>query len=177
LGEPVAVRARLTDGRFEPLVVGEVAAQALRPDGINESLRLVPDVSQPGAYVGQFHAMQEGAYEIAVTVPDRADQQLTRRIQVRAADRERLNPIRNEVLLASLAETTGGTYYPQLETAIYGGPDMPSLAQRVPDRTETKVIQGAPDDDFANRHRQWLLAIICGALATEWTMRRLLRLA
>lgn len=177
LGEPVAVRARFTDASYQPLVTGEVTAQVLRPDGIGETVRLVPDVNEPGAYTGQFHAMQEGAYEIAVAVPDRADEQLTRRIQVRTADRERLNPVRNEPLLAALAETTGGAYYPQLETAVYGAPDVPKLAAQVPDRTETRVIQGAPDGDFARRHRELLLGMICGALVIEWTIRRLCRLA
>jgi hypothetical protein len=177
LAEPVTVRARLTDQRHDPLVTPEVSAQVLWPDGRATPLRLAADVGQPGMYLGQFYAMQEGAYEIAVAVPDQADEQLTRRIQVRIPDRERLNPVRNERLLSQLATVTGGVYYSDFDAAIQGRADLQPLPSLVPDRTETRIIEGSADEDFARHHRQWLLAIVCGALLTEWTIRRLCQLA
>jgi hypothetical protein len=34
-----------------------------------------------------------------------------------------------------------------------------------------------PDVDFERRLMTWLMAVICGALAFEWLLRRLSRLA
>ena len=177
LGETVVVRARLTDQQHEPLLAASTPVQLIRPDQLTESISLTAMADQPGVFVGQFSASQPGIYEIMLTVPDRVDQQLMRRIEVRATDLERLAPERNASLLAAVADVTGGAYYPELTVALRGDADVLPVAVRIPDRTETRVFDGAPDEKFARAQVHWLLGVICGALFLEWILRRLCRLA
>ena len=177
LGETVVVRTRLTDQQHEPLLAASVPVQLIRPDQQTEVIRLTALADQPGVFVGQFSASQAGVCEIVLTVPGQADQQLTRQIEVRATDLERLAPERNTGLLATVADVTGGAYYPELTVALEGDGDVLPVASRIPDRTEIRVLDGAPDEKFARAQVHWLLGIICTALFLEWIVRRLCRLA
>ena len=177
LGETVVVRARLTDQQHEPLLAASISVQLIRPDQRTEVIRLAALADQPGVFVGQFSASQAGICEIVLTVPGQADQQLTRQIEVRATDLERLAPERNASLLATVADVTGGAYYPELTVALEGDADVLPVAARIPNRTEIRVLDGAPDEKFARAQGHWLLGIICAALFLEWIIRRLCRLA
>lgn len=177
LGETVVVRARLTDQQHEPLLAASIPVQLIRPDQRTEVIRLTALADQPGVFVGQFSASQAGICEIVLTVPGQADQQLTRQIEVRATDLERLAPERNASLLAAVADVTGGAYYPELTVALEGDADVLPVAARIPDRTEIRVLDGAPDEKFARAQVHWLLGVICAALFLEWILRRLCRLA
>jgi hypothetical protein len=177
LGETVVVRARLTDQQYEPLMAASTPVQLIRPDELTELISLTALADQPGVFVGQFSASQAGIYEIVLTVPGQFDQQLTRQIEVRATDLERLAPERNSSLLAAVADVTGGAYYPELTVALQGDADVLPVAARIPDRTEVRVLDGAPDEKFARAQVHWLLGVICAALFLEWIIRRLCRLA
>jgi hypothetical protein len=177
LGETVVLRARLLDAQHEPLILDSVTAQVIRPDGNTEAITLVADPGRPGMYVGQWTALEEGTYHVALSVPGSAEEPLTRYVQVHMPDLERKSAERNEPLLAALARQTGGLYYPRLELAAYGGDGLRPLADSIESRTEVKRIKGAPDPVFAQQQMRWLLAIIAGALLLEWTIRRASRLA
>jgi hypothetical protein len=92
-------------------------------------------------------------------------------------DLERANAQRNEKLLTSLAEETGGIYYKDLHAAINGDSDLKSLKDAIVSRAEVKLLKDAPDQRFAQAQMQWLLGIIAGSLFLEWIIRRLNRLA
>jgi hypothetical protein len=177
LGETVVLRGRLADERHEPLTLESVNAQVVRPDGTSESVKLNADAQRPGMYVGQFAVRQEGTYQVALPVPGSEEEPFSKFIQVRVPDLERMHPERNEALLTSIANETGGRYYPRLELAAYGDNDVLSLGQTIPSRAEVKLLKGAPDKAFAERQMTWLLGVIAGALFIEWTVRRLNRLA
>ncbi len=177
LGETVVLRARLADARHEPLSIESVSAQVLRPDGTAEPVKLTAETDRPGMYAGQVTVLQEGTYQVALSLPDVPEEPLTRYLQVRVPDLERTHAERNEPLLASLADETGGIYYQQLDAAIRGNGGLKPLGQVIPSRAEVKLIKGAPDHDFARAQMQWLLALIAGSLFVEWIVRRLNRLA
>jgi hypothetical protein len=177
LGETVILRARLADAQHKPLSVDYVMAQILRPDGSAEAVKLTAEVDRPGMYAGHVNVLQEGTYQVAISLPGSNEEPLTRYLQVRVPDLERTHAERNEPLLASLASDTSGIYYKELDVAIRGDDTMKPLAQAIESRAEVKLIKGAPDLDFARAQMQWLLGLVAGSLFLEWIVRRLNRLA
>lgn len=174
-GDTVEVRARLNDAQLAPLAAGRVDAEVTSPDQSARPLTLSPELNHPGTFVGRFPVADEGVYHLAVTMPDDQTVRLERRFQVKMPDRERENPVRNDALLKHLADATDGRYYLGTAAAATAGPD--SLVAQLPNRTKTIVLTSSPDTRWEQR---WLLAMmffIVGLLATEWIIRRLLKLA
>ncbi len=177
LGDPVVLRARLSDAQHKPLTDPSVTAQLLRPDGTSESIKLSADTGRPGMYMGQATVLQEGTYQLSLSIPGDNEEPLSRYIQVRVPDLERTHAERNDALLAAIAKETGGIYYRRFDTAIHGDKTTPALSQAIKSRAEIKLVKGAPDKDFAQAQMHWLLGIIAGSLFIEWIVRRLNRLA
>ncbi|HEX5470382.1 MAG TPA: vWA domain-containing protein, partial [Lacipirellulaceae bacterium] len=182
LGETVVLRARLSDPQHKPLTAPSVTAQLVRPDGTIEPIKLSAQTDRPGMYVGQTTVMQEGTYQLALSIPDSSEEPLSRYIQVRVPDLERTHAERNDALLASIAKETGGVYYRSLDAAVDGerapgATKVQPLADVIKSRAEVKFVKGAPDKDFARAQMHWLLGIIAGSLFLEWILRRLNRLA
>ena len=144
LGETVVVRARLSDPQHKPLTDDSVTAQLLRPDGSAEPVKLTAEVERPGMYLGQATVLQEGTYQLALSLPGSNEEPLSRYLQVRVPDLERTHAERNDPLLASIAKETGGMYYKQLDAAIHGEGSTPPLSQAIKSRAEVKVVKGAP---------------------------------
>lgn len=177
LGETVVVRARLSDSQHKPLTDDTVTAQLLRPDGATDPIKLTAETDRPGMYLGQATVLQEGTYQLALSLSGGNEEPLSRYLQVRVPDLERTHAERNDPLLASIAKETGGIYYKQLDAAIHGDGSTPPLAHAIKSRAEVKLVKGAPDKDFAKSQMQWLLGMIAGSLFVEWIVRRLNRLA
>jgi hypothetical protein len=167
IGDVVVLRARLANAQFEPLAVPHVTAQAIRPDQTAESISLAADPAQPGIFVGQFTVNQEGGFQVSLAIPDAAGEVLNRQINVNMPDLERGDLERNEVLLASIAEQTGGKYFTDLDASVEGG-----TADLISSREEVKPFKDVVDDDFTRRQMHWLLLVVCGALFMEWSLRR-----
>jgi hypothetical protein len=140
-------------------------------------VKLSADADRPGMYTGQATVLQEGTYQVALNIPDSDEEPLTRFLQVRVPDLERAHSQRNEKLLRTIAEETGGIYYQDLPTAINGDGALKSLKDAIVSRAEVKLLKDAPDQQFAEAQMHWLLGIIAGALFSEWIIRRLNRLA
>src|SRR6185436_8338004 len=64
LGNTVAVRAQLSDLKFEPLDVPSVPLEITNPDSTTQTLKLVADKTRKGMYAGQFTALGEGTYRL-----------------------------------------------------------------------------------------------------------------
>jgi hypothetical protein len=177
LGETVVLRARLSDSQHEPLVEESVSAQLLRPDGETEAIKLTAEVDRPGMYMGQATVLQEGTYQVALSLPGASEEPLNKYIQVRVPDLERTRAERNEPLLSAIAKETGGVYYKTFDAAIRGDGAVKPLSEIIPSRAEVKLVKGAPDQEFAKAQMNWLLGVIAGSLFIEWIVRRLNRLA
>jgi hypothetical protein len=177
LGETVIVRARLSDPQHKPLADDSVTAQLLRPDGSTEPVKLTAEVERPGMFLGQATVLQEGTYQLALSLPGGNEEPLSRYLQVRVPDLERAHAERNDPLLASIAKETGGIYYKQLDAAIHGEGATPPISKAIKSRAEVKVVKGAPDREFAKAQMHWLLGVIAGSLFLEWIVRRVNRLA
>ena len=106
-----SLRARLSDAQHEPLDDESVTAQLLRPDGTTEPVKLSAEMDRPGMYAGQATVLQEGTYQLALTLPDGSEEPLNQLPAGSRARSRRTHAERNETLLASLAKETGGMYY------------------------------------------------------------------
>ena len=128
-------------------------------------------------YVGQATVLQEGTYQVALSLPGSNEEPLSRYLQVRVPDLERTHAERNDPLLASIAKETGGIYYKQLDAAIHG--DRLDAATQPGDQKPrgSEARERRPDKEFAKAQMHWLLGVIAGSLFIEWIVRRLNRLA
>jgi hypothetical protein len=176
LGNTVAVRAMLSNPQFEPLEAREVSLELVQPDSTVKTLKLSVDPARKGMYLGQFAALQEGTYRLELAVPDSQEEHLSKRVQVKVPDLERESPERNDALLSEIAKQTGGRYYVGAE-AMLGSKGLPPLASQLKDRTQTSYLSGVKDRDFDLLWMRGLMLLICGALALEWLVRRLSKLA
>ena len=107
LGETVVLRARLSDAQHEPLDEESVTAQLLQPDGTTEPIKLSAEVDRPGMYAGQATVLQEGTYQVSLSVPGGSGETINKYLQVRVPDLERTHAERNEPLLSAVAKETG----------------------------------------------------------------------
>ncbi|MEX2168685.1 MAG: vWA domain-containing protein [Pirellulales bacterium] len=176
LGETVVLRARLTDAQLKPLAGESVEAQILQPDETVLSVRLRAEPGKLGSFIGEFRVAQPGQHLVNLAIPDSSDE-LVERIRVELPVLERQPLVQNRALLQQIAAESGGYYYASLDTVLNGSAEVPALSTALPDRSETRVVYSNPDEQFAARLRLGLLGLICGALFTEWSIRRWNRLA
>ena len=88
----------------------------------------------------------------------------------------RQNTRRNDALLRTIADGTGGKYYVGVERAIDpSGPD--SLVGQLKDQTCTVILTTAPNPQWEETWLRWAMVALCGLLCLEWLIRRLVKLA
>lgn len=199
VGEQVMVRAVLKDAQFQPLILPEVNARLVDPNGRSSTLRLapIPDPSQPGVYLGQFFTKATGNYEVQLPVGGLSEQiVLSQQVVVRVPALEIQRPQRNDPLLSELATRTGGRYWiglngllPGAETAtVVGGADgseslsgeqriAGGLTSAIAPRDQVHFLPGSADRNFQQRLMGLLMAWIVGCLSLEWLIRRISKLA
>jgi len=177
VGELAIVRAQLTTPRREPYVAAKAVLRVTGPGGAADNVDLAADPNRPGSFLGQFRLADEGVYRLELPLPESADEQLAKRIQATAPDKEFAETRRQENLLAEAAAVSGGHYFANWESALRGESPQPPLGAWLPSRTETRIVRGNPDHAFSERLNRALLGLIVGALGVEWISRRLLKLA
>lgn len=185
LGNTVQVQAyRLTDIRLEPLEQPSVDLQVIEPDQSVRTITMKPDPARPGSYVGQFAALKEGDYRLELLLPGGDEERLTQRIRVEIPDLERERPQRNDALLKEMAEKSGGDrpggasrgkYVVGAEALV--GPGASDLLASLEDRTKTIILTASPSRLWEETWLRWMMYTLCGLLAGEWLIRRLLKLA
>jgi hypothetical protein len=177
LGDQIAVRAILQDAQHQPLALDQVQAVLVQPDSTRQTMTLtkVKDEAREGTYVDQFIALQEGDYRVELQHPSAGDQLLVREVRARIPAAETESPERNDVLLRSLAEKTGGEYFVGIEST--SGTQRAALTSLIKPQDQVTVLPGTPDRKFERLLMGWLIGLICGVLCLEWLLRRLSKLA
>jgi hypothetical protein len=177
IGNTVAVQAyRLTDARLTPLEDPSVNLQVIHPDQAVQTVTLKADPARAASYVGQLTVLKEGEYRIELPLGGGGEEErLTQRIRVEVPDLERENPLRNDALLSEVASKTGGKYV--VGAAALAGPEATELLALLRDRTKTIILTDSPSPLWEEFWRRWVMYVLCGLLAFEWLIRRLLRLA
>ncbi|MCA9050111.1 MAG: hypothetical protein KDA89_15345, partial [Planctomycetaceae bacterium] len=167
-GRTVTIRAQLYDARMQPLQRDSVPISVIdaegRPVSVPDNLR--SDGRRPGQYVNVFRPSRQGQYRITVPIPEAGDV-LQANIEVVLPNLEAENPSLNRTLLTGLTENTGGEYLTLAEAASR----LPAL---LPDRSEPVVVD---EQNQTLWDRSWLMYLLIGFLAAEWTLRRILRLS
>ena len=180
VGDQVVVEAILRDAQDDPLLLPEVLATMIRPDGGSQTmlLRGTKDSVRLGAYVGQFTASSEGDYRINLPVPNDPDLEvLTTEVQASIPELEKQRPQRNDALLSEIAEKTSGHYYVGIDSLGIDPSDPLSPASLVPVQDQVTFLPGTQDRIFHRKLMIWLLSLFTFVLGLEWTLRRLHKLA
>jgi hypothetical protein len=176
LGERVEIRAMLQTAERDPLVADRVELQFIRPSGAAESITLLPDAATPGVFRGDFLAAEQGVYRLELEAPGAPYELVTETIRSVEPDLEAEHARRDDALLAELASSTGGKYL-----IGAGGPSAlgttSAIVGELRDATRYLRVRGAASATWDRLWATTLLGVICGLLFTEWTLRRLAKLA
>jgi hypothetical protein len=181
LGDLITARAVLNNAQHQALTVDSVTGNLTLPDGQSQplTLRKVQDAPREGLYEGQFTTLQEGDYRLALTPPDgSSDELLVAEVRVRMPALEIERPQRNDELLKSITQTTGGSYFIGFDAAMNRrGSNRASLPTILQPNDQIIYLPESVDRLFDERLMGWLLTLIAGTLCLEWLVRRLSRLA
>jgi len=165
MGSMAQIRITASDPQLNPLTVPMLPVEVLSPMGTLRMMDAVLDPNVLGTYLAYLPLDSEGTWTIQWAIPD-SEQKLVRTIQVQMSDLERENPNRNEPLLQEIAKRSGGGYFAEFASAE-------SLPEKIDVRTQRAVV----DEESQENLLYYLLLTVCALLFSEWTLRRLMRLA
>ncbi len=169
VGETVRLRLTLTENHAKrPLPEVHLLQRSDENEKQVEELTLAPVEGQPGSFLNEWPARIEGSYEASVRLTKGI--RLVATTLVELPPRETANTLRDEATLRAIAEASGGTYYATADEAL-------AIASVTPSRAETRTLLGPTDQEFGQLLARNLLLLAILALTTEWTLRRLWRLA
>ena len=167
-GEPVVFRARLYDLGLRPVDNAVVAVKLMDQNGEAEQTVLLVNLGS-GLYRGQVAALPSGAYkyEAVARVGDRTWGPVRGTFAVKAFAAELSDLRARPDVLRRLAQATGGT--------CVKSEDLRPLLTAVVDAAEHFAERDIRDERPGSRSVKatpWLLLVLVGVLATEWTIRR-----
>jgi hypothetical protein len=180
MGDQVVVQAILRDPQDQPLIAPQVTATVRRPDGTTHRIELeaTQNAVRPGTFHGQFTAGSEGDYRISLPIPASPDREvLTTSVQANIPDLEKEQPQRNDALLNELAEKTHGHFYVGTNSFQSDESNPLSPVLMIQPQDQVTFLTGTLDRFFQRKLMMWLLGLMTAALALEWTIRRLHKLA
>ena len=180
MGDQVVVQAILRDTQDQPLMLRSIDATIKRPSGTTQQLELKPSENavRPGTFQGQFTTGSEGDYRISLPIPDSVDFEiLTKTVEANIPDLEKERPQRNDALLTELADRTLGQYYVGTESFRSTEENPLSPVELIQPQDQETFLPGTIDRFFQRKLMMWLLGLLVAALAFEWTVRRLHKLA
>ena len=180
MGDQVVVQAILRDAQDQPLMHGSVDATIKRPNETTQILKLKPteNAVRPGTFHGHFTTGSEGDYRISLPIPESVDfEVLTTTVEANIPDLEKEQPQRNDALLTELADRTLGHYYVGTDSFRSTDENPLSPAKLIQPQDQETFLAGTLDRFFQRKLMMWLLGLIATALAFEWSVRRLHKLA
>ena len=166
-GETVIIEARLAEDLAGPGAPAELQATVDREGHDVVSVALSAQPGREGWYRGHFQAGEPGRYGIRLNLPSPAVGPAPRgEVRVVRPDLEFREVSLDKASLRLLASQSAGGQYLEVDEAG-------RLADLIPSRRTSTVVPGSivPLWD-----RWWVLALIVGLLAAEWTLRKRLNL-
>lgn len=167
VGDQAEIRVRLRDADGGIPRNASPQAFLLRDGETLGSVELAPDPNHAGIFRGLTPRLKEGDFEIAIA-ESAGGPRAEPRLQLRASDREDRELAQltlNAALLQSLAQATGGQFLRESQAA-----DLPALLKHA-DRKQTRVRETLLWSSW------WWFGAILALLASEWLLRKRLRLA
>jgi hypothetical protein len=180
MGDQVAVQAILRDPQDNPLLAESVLATVIRPDGTTQEVKLEATMNavRPGTFSGQFTVTNEGEYRVNLPIPASPDLEvLSTYVRANIPDLEKQQPERNDALLSELATKTRGHFYIGTNSFRSDESDPFSPMRLIQPQDQETYLTGTMDRFFQRKVMMWLLGLMTAALAIEWTVRRLHKLA
>lgn len=180
MGDQVVVQAILRDVQDQPLMAQSVDATIKRPNGTTQNIELKPteNAVRPGTFQGQFTTGSEGDYRVSLPIPDSPDFEiLTATVQANIPDLEKEQPQRNDALLSEIADRTQGQFYVGTNSFLSAEDNPLSPVKLIHSQDQETFLAGTLDRFFQRKLMMWLLGLMATALALEWTVRRLHKLA
>ncbi|MCC6729191.1 MAG: hypothetical protein IT208_07615 [Chthonomonadales bacterium] len=160
LGDRVAISARLLDGFYRPVRVGEAVATIAAEVGTPRKLTLRAVPGSPGLFAGEMLADRQGIFRVTVASPARPSEPATARYAVQSLTLEQQQPEMNERLLKQIAAGGGGRYY--------GVEGLSEWARSLPDKA--LVVRSETEVNLWNAPLMLLLFVV--PLAIEWLVRK-----
>lgn len=164
IGESIQIEARVLDAGFLPISEPRIDATLDSADGTQSPIALSPVVGREGWYSGRVAALREGPATVRVPLlgGSAGEGALRKRVRVVRPELEMQTLRMQSDTLLRLADLSNGKFIPLRDAA--------SLPDEIPsgDVVRPPVRIG----DEALWDRGWLLALISGLLALEWTLRR-----
>lgn len=174
LGQTIPVRVRVLNEQFQPLSSTSFPIDIYDPNGrpLTPGLVLQQDRFRPAEYTGEFRADQPGRYRLEMEVPGLTER-VREDLQIRLPEREFAELTQNVVTLTSLADQTGGRYFPLGDEALtaIAAVEIPKL---LPNKGERIVVDQRIDEVW---DRGWVMGLLVALLGVEWLTRKLLKLA
>lgn len=166
-GDPVTVRVRLLDAKFQPLILPNLSVSLRPADQPARPLALEPIEGRPGHYQGRFVAERVGLTRLSLELPGATggEAAVHRDVAVVESNLELARPVMQRAALTALAEATGGRYFEAGAAA--------ALPEAIEDRGQTVVTPERPRPLWDNAY---VLTALIGLLAIEWTLRRMANL-
>jgi len=170
MGSMAQIRITANDPQLNPLTLPTLPVEIVSPTGTLRMVDVMLDPNVPGTYQAFVPLDIEGTWTVQWGIPD-SEQKIVRTVQVQMSDLERgmslfggLN--RNEPLLQSIADRSGGVYFSHFD-----------LAEALPEQIGVRSLRAVVDESAQEKLLHYLLMGICGVLLLEWTLRRLMQLA
>jgi uncharacterized membrane protein len=161
-GEAIRLYAEISNKAFERMNNAKVVARVVTPEGLTETVPLDWNGSGEGTYQAELNATAPGIYRVEVNATQGSQDLGSNRTSFQVQDRpvEFYNASLDSRLLESVAESTGGKYYPLSSLG-----DLPDDAQYVEGETsfvEQKELWDVP----------FLFMLLCMTLGGEWFWRK-----
>jgi hypothetical protein len=160
-GEAIRLRAEISNTAFERMNNAKVVARVTTPEGLTETVPLDWNGGQ-GTYEAEVNATAAGLYRVDVSATQGSQELGSNRTAFQVHDRpvEFYDAALNSRLLESVAQSTGGRYYPLSRLG-----DVPDDAQYVEGETS-----------FIEQKELWdvplLFMLLCMTFGGEWFWRK-----
>ncbi|HOW71825.1 MAG TPA: PA14 domain-containing protein [Phycisphaerae bacterium] len=162
-GESARIRVQLSDREGKPLAGARGEAAIYRAGVRVAAIPLEPDTSRIGRYRAATPALDEGEYEVGVSIEGFSELETKARTTFAVETRQGAETARlssDEELLRAMAATSGGTYLREEEVGRLAGLLKPLSAGRTV-VSETRLAQS-----------YWFFAPIILLLTLEWVVRK-----
>ena len=161
-GEVVHLSADVSNKSFERMDNAKVVAKVRNPDGLTESIPLDWNGSGEGSYQAELNVTAPGIYQVEVEATQGSESLGTNHTAFQVEERpvEFSSAALDTRLLQSVANSTGGRYYPLSKLG-----DVPEDAQYVD--TETSFVEQKELWDVP-----FLFMLLCMSFGGEWFWRK-----
>ncbi|MFM1896018.1 MAG: hypothetical protein RLZZ385_1092 [Pseudomonadota bacterium] len=167
VGDEVTLSAAVLDEQYQP---DNDATLWVQVTDAQDQVRDIPmewDIEQDGVYRARFNVEMEGVHSLLVDVASAAgdaakdSSEKTAAFVVTPSRREYANAGMDSALLARIADSSGGKYYPLAQ-----GGSLPDEIQYVPNAYSREVQEDLWDTP-------WLLGLLIAMMSADWISRRM----